>query len=36
VTVTLNKQVLLAGVRTVTAIYASGGGQNLSIGVSRC
>jgi hypothetical protein len=36
VTITLNKQVLTAGVRTVTAIYASGGGQNLSIGVSRC
>ena len=36
VTVTLNKQVLTAGVRTVTAIYASGFGQNLSIGVSRC
>jgi hypothetical protein len=28
--------VLTAGIRTVTAIYASGGGQNLSIGVSRC
>jgi hypothetical protein len=36
VTITLNKQVLTAGVLTVTAIYASGGGQNLSIGVSRC
>jgi len=36
VTITLNKQVLTAGIRTVTAIYASGGGQNLSIGVSRC
>ena len=36
VTITLNKQVLLLGIRTVTAIYASGGGQNLSIGVSRC
>jgi hypothetical protein len=36
VTVTLNKQVVVLGIRTVTAIYASGGGQNLSIGVSRC
>jgi hypothetical protein len=36
VTITLNKQVLTAGIRTVTAIYASGFGQNLSIGVSRC
>jgi hypothetical protein len=36
VTITLNKQVLTAGVLQVTAIYASGGGQNLSIGVSRC
>ena len=36
VTITLNKQVLTAGVLTVTAIYASGFGQNLSIGVSRC
>lgn len=36
VTITLNKQVLTAGILTVTAIYASGFGQNLSIGVSRC
>lgn len=36
VTITLNKQVNTLGIRTVTAIYASGFGQNLSIGVSRC
>jgi hypothetical protein len=36
VTITLNKQVNTLGVLEVTAIYASGGGQNLSIGVSRC
>jgi hypothetical protein len=36
VTITLNKQVTTAGVLTVTAIYASGFLQNLSIGVSRC
>jgi hypothetical protein len=36
VTITLNKQVVVLGIRTVTAIYASGGGQNLSIAESRC
>ena len=36
VTVTLNKQTVSGGLRTVTAIYVSGFGQNLSIGVSRC
>ena len=36
ITVTLNKQSVIAGIRTVTAIYLSGFGQNLSIGVSRC
>ena len=36
VTITLNKQVTVAGILTVTAIYASGGGQNLSIAESRC
>jgi len=36
ITVTLNKQGVIAGIRTVTAIYLSGFGQNLSIGVSRC
>jgi hypothetical protein len=35
-TVTLNKQVLTAGVLTVTGIYISIPGQNLSIAVSRC
>ncbi len=36
VTVTLNRQTVSGGLRTVTAIYVSGFGQNLSIGVSRC
>jgi hypothetical protein len=36
ITVTLNKQGVIAGIRTVTAIAISGFGQNLSIGVSRC
>ena len=35
-TVTLNRQVLTAGVLTVTGIYISFPGQNLSIAVSRC
>ena len=34
--ITLNKQVLSAGVLTVTGIYISIPGQNLSIAVSRC
>ena len=36
VTITLNRQTTFLGVRTVTAVYFSGFGQNLSIGVSRC
>ena len=38
ITVTLNKQTGSGpvGKVTVTAIYISGGGQTLSIGVSRC
>jgi hypothetical protein len=36
VTVTLNKQTLTAGVLTVTGIYITMPGQNLSIAVSRC
>jgi hypothetical protein len=35
-TVTLNKQTVTAGQLTVTGIYVSGLGQNLSIAVSRC
>jgi hypothetical protein len=35
-TVTLNKQSVTGGVLTVTGIYASIPGQNLSIAVSRC
>jgi hypothetical protein len=35
-TVTLNRQGVIAGIRTVTAIFISGFGQNLSLGVSRC
>ncbi len=35
-TVTLNKQTVSGGIRTVTGIYISGFGQTLSIGVSRC
>ncbi len=35
-TVTLNKQTFTAGVLTVTGIYISIPGQNLSIAVSRC
>ena len=34
--VTLNKQTFTAGVLTVTGIYISIPGQNLSIAVSRC
>jgi hypothetical protein len=36
VTVTLNKQTVLGGVLTVTGIYITFPGQNLSIAVSRC
>ena len=36
ITITLNKQTGLGNNVTVTAIYIAGGGQNLSIGVSRC
>ena len=36
VTITLNRQTTFFGVRTVTAVYFNGFGQNLSIGVSRC
>ncbi|PZS40559.1 MAG: hypothetical protein DLM62_02270 [Pseudonocardiales bacterium] len=36
ITVTLNRQGVIAGIRTVTGIFISGFGQNLSIGVSRC
>ena len=36
ITVTLNRQTVSGGIRTVTAIYLSGFGQTLSIGVSRC
>jgi hypothetical protein len=35
-TVTLNKQAVVGSRLTVTGIYVSGGGQNLSIAVSRC
>ena len=35
-TVTLNRQTVTGGIRTVTAIYMNGLGQNLSIGISRC
>jgi hypothetical protein len=35
-TVTLNKQTVTGSRLTVTGIYISGGGQNLSIAVSRC
>jgi hypothetical protein len=35
-TVTLNKQTITGGRLTVTGIYISGGGENLSIAVSRC
>ena len=34
--ITLNKQVMVAGVLTVTAIYIAIPGQNLSIAVSSC
>ena len=34
--ITLNRQTLVAGVRTVTAIYVTSFLQTLSIGVSRC
>ena len=33
--VTLNRQTVVAGIRTVTAIYLNGFGQNLSIGSTR-
>lgn len=36
ITVTLNRQTVSGGIRTVTAIYLNGFGQNLSIGTSRC
>jgi hypothetical protein len=36
VTITLNRQSTFLGVRTVTAAYFHGFGQNLSIGVTRC
>jgi hypothetical protein len=36
ITVTLNRQTVSGGIRTVTAIYLTGFGQTLSIGVSRC
>jgi ABC-type glycerol-3-phosphate transport system substrate-binding protein len=36
ITVTLNRQTMSGGIRTVTAIYLNGFGQNLSIGTSRC
>jgi hypothetical protein len=36
IVVTLNRQTVFAGIRTVTAIYLNGFGQNLSIGTSRC
>ena len=36
ITVTLNRQTVSGGIRTVTGIYLSGFGQTLSIGVSRC
>ena len=35
-TVTLNKQTVVGNRLTVTGIYVSGGGQNLSLAVSRC
>lgn len=35
-TITLNKQNVSSGIRTVTAIYVTSFGQTLSIGVSRC
>ena len=35
-TVTLNKQTVTLGQLTVTGVYISGLGQNLSIAVSRC
>jgi hypothetical protein len=36
ITVTLNRQTVSGGIRTVTAIYLTGFGQTLSSGVSRC
>ena len=35
-TLTFNKQTVVAGIRTVTAIYVQSFLQNLSVGVSRC
>ena len=35
-TVTLNRQTVVAGIRTVTAIYVTSFLQTLSVGVSRC
>lgn len=35
-TITLNKQGVIAGLRTVTAIYVSMPGQTVSIGVAKC
>ncbi|HEY5354279.1 MAG TPA: hypothetical protein VIK57_17650 [Streptosporangiaceae bacterium] len=36
VTITLNKQNTLLGIRQVTAMYIAYSGQNLSLGVTRC
>ncbi len=36
VTITLNKQNTLLGIRQVTAMYIAYSGQNVSLGVTRC
>lgn len=36
VTITLNKQNTLLGIRQVTAMYVSYSGQNVSLGITRC